>query len=221
MTFMFKDRSQAGHLLAQRLEEYAGRDEVVVLALPRGGVPVGYEVARTLGVELDILIVRKLGVPGHPELAMGAIASGGASYLNKNVIQYEHVSREALDMVYNSETLELKRRERLYRGRRAATPVAGRVVIIVDDGIATGATIYAAVKALRMKRPEKIVVAVPVAPKLAANRVLSVADDFECVHTASAFQSVGQFYDRFDQLSDEEVHEFLGKATRLRHPESA
>ncbi|MGH8372104.1 MAG: phosphoribosyltransferase, partial [Gammaproteobacteria bacterium] len=172
-----------------------------------------YEVAHILGVPLDVLIVRKLGVPGHPELAMGAIASGGASYFNKNVIQHENVSRGALDTTFNIESMELKRRERLYRGNRPPLKITERVAIIVDDGIATGATAYAAVKALRMKHPAQIVVAVPVAPRLAAGRMLSVADNFVAVQIPADFHSVGQFYEDFDQVSDDEVRTLLARMT--------
>lgn len=220
MTSIFKNRADAGRQLAARLEPYAGREDVTVLALPRGGVPVGYEVAHALGVELDVLIVRKLGVPGHPELAMGAIASGGASYLNKDVIQYENVSRGQLDQEFNAESLELKRRERMYRGNRPPLDVTGRTIIVVDDGVATGSTIHAAVKALRMKHPSQIVVAAPVAPRVAAGRILSVADQFVCLHSPSVFFAVGQFYENFEQTSDDEVRALLAEPVRV-HKEIA
>lgn len=215
MAFIFKNRADAGRQLAARLQHYAGRADVTVLALPRGGVPVGYEVAHALGVELDVLIVRKLGVPGHPELAMGAIASGGASYLNKDVIQYENISRGQLDQEFNAESLELKRRERTYRGNRAPLDVTGRVIIVVDDGVATGSTICAAVKALRMRQPAQIVVAVPVAPRVAAGRILSVADQFVCLHSPSVFLAVGQFYADFEQTSDDEVRALLAEPAHV------
>jgi putative phosphoribosyl transferase len=215
MAFMFKNRTDAGRLLAERLKDYADRNDVTVLALPRGGVPVGYEVANALGVRLDILIVRKLGVPHHPELAMGAIASGGASYLNKDVIHYENVSRGDLDRTFNAESLELKRREREFRGNRPPVEIAGKVIIVVDDGIATGSTIYAAVKALRMRQPAQIIVAVPVAPRVAAGRILSVADHFVCLHSPAVFHAVGQFYEDFAQTSDDEVRALLSEPIHI------
>ncbi|MDE2345366.1 MAG: phosphoribosyltransferase, partial [Gammaproteobacteria bacterium] len=177
MAAIFPNRSEAGSRLAQRLQAYAGRDQVLVLALPRGGVPVGYEVARALGVELDVLIVRKLGVPHQPELAMGAIASGGARYLNQEVLQLARVSDAELQPVLAAETRELERRERVYRGDRPPSAIAGRTVILVDDGMATGASMRAAVLALRSKSPTRIVVAVPVAPEDASERLAGAADE--------------------------------------------
>jgi len=209
MANIFPNRSVAGQLLAERLRAYAGRHEVIVLALPRGGVPVGYEVAKALGVELDILIVRKLGVPHQPELAMGAIATGGARYLNDEVLQLAHVSDAELQQVLSEETAELKRREHLYRGALPPPEISGRTVIVVDDGLATGASMRAAVMALRSKRPTHIVVAVPVAPEGAAGRLGGAADAFVCLQTPHFFHAVGQFYSDFSQTSDAEVRELL------------
>lgn len=205
----FYDRHDAGCKLAERLEQYGWRDDVVVLALPRGGVPVGYEVAKALAAELDVLVVRKLGVPHHPELAMGAIASGGAEYLNTFVIETSGVSRWQIDAVKIVEQEELARREKLYRGDRPRPDIQDKIVIIVDDGMATGSTMQAAVLALRNKRPKRIVVAVPVAPGEGASAFADTADEFVCLYQPRAFMSVGQFYTVFDQTSDQEVRRLL------------
>jgi putative phosphoribosyl transferase len=205
----FYDRRDAGRKLAECLERYGWRNDVIVLALPRGGVPVGYEVAKTLGVDLDVLVVRKLGVPHHPELAMGAIASGGAEYLNTFVIENSGVSQWQVDAVKAVEQEEMARRETLYRGDRPRPSIRGKTVILVDDGMATGATMHAAVMALRSENPERIVVAVPVAPDETAGVFAEDADDFVCVYKPEGFMSVGQFYTVFDQTSDHEVRELL------------
>jgi putative phosphoribosyl transferase len=212
MASLFPNRSVAGRLLAERLRAYAGRDAVIVLALPRGGVPVGYEVAQALGVELDVLIVRKLGVPQQPELAMGAIASGGARYLNQEVLQLAHVSEAQLRQVVAAETAELERREHLYRGDRPPPVISGRTVIVVDDGMATGASMRAAVLALRSKRPTHIVVAVPVAPEDAGARLQDAADEFVCLQNPHLFYAVGQFYQDFEQTSDQQVRALLQRS---------
>ena len=205
----FYDRRDAGRKLAEHLEQYGWRDDIVVLALPRGGVPVGYEVAKILGAELDVLVVRKLGVPHHPELAMGAIASGGAEYLNAFVIETSGVSQWQINAVRAVEQEELERREKLYRGDRPWPGIRDRIVILVDDGMATGATMQAAVMALRTEKPKRIVVAVPVAPSESVNAFAGIADDFVCLYHPEAFMSVGQFYTVFDQVSDHEVHQLL------------
>lgn len=205
----FLNRAVAGRMLASRLQKYAGRKDVVVLALPRGGVPVGYEVAAMLGAEFDVLIVRKLGLPGHPEFAMGAIASGGVQYLNQDALSYGKVNAQALQEVLAEERQELARREALYRGSRPSVPIEGRTVIVVDDGMATGASLRAGAMALRSGRPARIVVAVPVAPADAAERLGEVADEFISVMSPRDFRAVGQFYDHFDQTSDAEVRELL------------
>jgi putative phosphoribosyl transferase len=201
----FKDRYDAGRRLAEALKSYGGRQDVIVLALPRGGVPVGYEVARALGAVLDILIVRKLGVPSQPELAMGAIASGGALYINEEIVSLAGVSPRDIKTVLEKERHELARREALYRGLHPGIQIEGRTVIIVDDGIATGATMHAAIMALRSNKPARIVVAVPVCPAEAATRFKGLADDFVCVLMPEPFGAVGQFYEWFDQTSDDEV----------------
>lgn len=216
MNGSFINRRVAGRMLADRLKTYAGRPGVLVLGLPRGGVPVAYELARALDAELDVLIVRKLGMPGHPELAMGAIASGGAQYLNEEVLRLGHVSPGALQAVLEEEQAELKRRERLYRGSRPSLDLAGRIVIVVDDGMATGASMRAAVLALRSGKPARIVVAVPVAPADAGERLADAADEFVCVQNPVNFHAVGQFYEDFEQTSDDEVRELLDRARRVQ-----
>lgn len=209
MLWLFEDRGDAGRQLAAKLESYAGRDDVLVLGLPRGGVPVAYEVAVALGAALDVLVVRKLGLPQQPELAMGAIASGGALYLNQEVLRAARVSDAALHAVEASERAELARREKLFRGRRPAPEVRGKTVIVVDDGMATGASMQVAVMALRSLQPARIVVAVPVAPADAVRRLAEAPDEFVCVLTASDFHAVGQFYRDFEQTSDRQVRQLL------------
>jgi putative phosphoribosyl transferase len=209
MDSTFANRRQAGKALASLLHRYQHRDDVRVLALPRGGVPVAFEVAKTLHAVLDILAVRKLGVPTQPELAMGAIASGGAFYLDERIVEYAGVSKRALDEVIARERLELERRETLYRGARPAANVNGCVAIVVDDGMATGATMKAAAMSLRDRCPVKIVAAVPVAPAEAAALMHAVVDEFVCVFKPQRFFGVGQFYEDFDQTGDEEVRALL------------
>jgi putative phosphoribosyl transferase len=193
------------------LGAYAGRSDVLVLALPRGGVPVGYEVARALGVELDVLVVRKLGVPYYPEMAMGAIASGGALYLDEQTIQMAGVSRPEIDAVLDDERRELARRESLYRGQRPPLNLEGRTIILVDDGIATGSSMRVAIVALRAGKPARIVVAVPVAPVSTVQRLSGFADEIVCTHSAHRFGGVGQFYQDFGQTSDAEVRALLAR----------
>ena len=216
MERLFMDRRDAGRQLARALLAYGARNEVIVLALPRGGVPVGYEVAKALGAELDVLIVRKLGVPHHPELAMGAIASGGAVYMNRFVIENSGLSEWQVKAVRTVEEKELARRDKRYRGKRPPPDVRDKTVILVDDGIATGATMHAAVMALRTKKPERIVVAVPVAPNEAVGRFAEDADEFVCLHSPDRFLAVGEFYAVFDQTTDREVHELLMDFHRKR-----
>lgn len=208
---MFMNRIDAGRRLADRLRHYGNRRDVLVLGLPRGGVPVAYEVAQALNAELDVLVVRKLGVPFQPELAMGAIASGGGVSLNDEVIAMAGVTARQFDRVRASEQKELERRERLFRGGRAPIAVKGRTVIVVDDGLATGATMRAALAALRTLLPARLVVAVPVAPEDAAERVAGICDEFVCVETPYDFAAVGQVYQDFRQTSDDEVRELLGR----------
>ena len=205
----FEDRFAAGRALARVLKAYAGQGDVLVLALPRGGVPVAFEVAKALGAELDVLIVRKLGVPGQPELAMGAISSGDALYLNRDLIALTGVTKAEIDSVLEVEREELARRELLYRGSRPAVRVEGRTVIVVDDGIATGASMHAALLALRSKHPARIVVAVPVAPAETQKRLGAATDVYISVMTPEPFYAVGQFYAHFEQTSDEEVRTLL------------
>ena len=205
----FRDRAEAGQLLAERLVEYATRDDVVVFALPRGGVPVGFEVARRLGAPLDVLLVRKLGVPGQEELAMGALASGGTRVLNEELVSQLRVPTELIERVAAAEAIELERRERLYRGSRPTADVAGRVVILVDDGLATGATMRAAAVALRSRRPSHIVVAVPTGSGAAVEMLGRVADDVICLSSPEPFYAVGMSYDDFSEVADDEVRALL------------
>src|SRR5437588_2628214 len=185
----FRDRSEAGRVLAEQLKEYAGRPDVVVLALPRGGVPVGYEIAVALHAPLDVFLVRKLGLPGHEELAMGAIATGGVRVLNPDVVRPLQISDEIIDAVAQQELRELERRERLYRDDRPPPDVRGRIVILVDDGLATGATMHAAILALRQQAPARIVVAVPVGAPAICNAFRAEADDVLCAITPSSFNA--------------------------------
>jgi predicted phosphoribosyltransferase len=209
---IFRDRRQAGQLLAKSLRRYARRPDVIVLALPRGGVPVGYQVARELEVPLDVFLVRKLGVPGQPELAMGAIASGGVRVLDAELARRCGVSRAEIDEVQARELEELLRRERAYRGHRPTPEVAGRTVILVDDGVATGSSLKAAIAALRRRVPAAIVAAVPVAPPSTVDELSSLADEVVCVDTPVPFYAVGNFYDDFSPTEDEEVRELLALA---------
>jgi predicted phosphoribosyltransferase len=205
----FANRREAGLALGRRLRHLAGRGDVVVLALPRGGVPVGFEVAKALGARLDVFVVRKLGLPGYPELAMGAIASGDTRVLNEDVVRWYRPSAQALDAVTRSERLELERRERNYRGNRPLTPIEGHVVILVDDGLATGSTMRAAILAVRRLKPARVVVAVPVGARETCAALRDVADDVVCVLTPEPFRAVGLWYEDFSQTSDEEVRELL------------
>lgn len=206
----YADRRDAGRELAERLAEgFAGRDDVVVLALPRGGVPVAYEVARALNAPLDVFLVRKLGLPGYPELAMGAIASGGVRVLNDDVVSWYRVSQGEIDRVADQEQAELERRERAYRDRQSVLPVAGKVVILVDDGLATGSTMKAAVQAVRAHGPARIIVAVPVGSPATCREFESVADEIVCARTPERFNAVGQWYRDFSQTSDDEVRGLL------------
>ena len=212
----FRDRRQAGRLLAASLRRHSGVPEVLVLALPRGGVPVGYEVALALGAPLDVFGVRKLGVPRCEEYAMGAIGSGGAYVLNEGAIEALHISQAEVARVAECESRELERRERLYRGSRPYPQLEGKTVILVDDGLATGASMLVAVNALRQKRPAKIVVAIPVAPAFTCAMLRRRADDVVCTFTPERFGGVGAWYDDFSQVTDEEVRALLQQAS-LRH----
>lgn len=209
MTQRYHDRRAAGRQLATDLARYAGQSDVRVLALPRGGVPVAFEVARALDAPLDVFVVRKLGVPGHEEYAMGAIASGGVVMISERVVRETGVSRAALDRVLAEEQRELARRELTYRGSRPPVDVAGNVVILVDDGLATGASMFAAVEALKRERPARVVVAVPVAARETCEALRRQADEVVSSMTPEPFHAVGLWYDDFAQTSDEEVHELL------------
>jgi len=210
----FANRTEAGRLLAEKLVNYAGRADVIVLGLPRGGVPVAFEVAQRLGAPLDVFIVRKLGVPGFEELAAGAIASGGVRVLNEDVMRSIPHADEAIDAVTIRETAELERREQIYREGRPPPELRDRIVILVDDGLATGATMRAAVKALRERGAAKIVVAVPVGPLDTCHALEERADETICLSTPEFFQAVGQYYEDFSQTSDEDVRELLGQAAQ-------
>jgi putative phosphoribosyl transferase len=208
----FHDRTDAGRQLASLLTVHADRDDVVVLALPRGGVPVAVEVTRSLGAPLDVFLVRKLGVPGHPELAMGAIATGGVQVLNEDVIDELGIPHALVEEATVRERLELERRDRLYRRDRPMPVLTSRTVIVIDDGLATGSTMEAAVAALRQHNPSRIVVAVPVGAPEACLRLKRIADDVVCAHAPTSFDAVGRWYERFDQVSDEEVIEWIREA---------
>jgi putative phosphoribosyl transferase len=214
MAVPFRDRSEAGRLLAQRLGSYAHRRDVVVLGLPRGGVPVAFEVAQTLEAPLDVFVVRKLGVPGHEELAMGALASGGLRVLNQDIIQHLRISPELIARVVAEEQEELTRRERLYRGNRDAPAVRDQVVILIDDGLATGATMRAAAGAIRQEKPARLIIAVPVAAADTCEELRHHADEMVCLETPEPFHAVGIWYDDFSQTSDDEVRELLARAVR-------
>lgn len=210
---LFDDRRDAGRKLAERLRRYAGRDDVVVLGLPRGGVPVAYEVARALDAPLDVCMVRKLGVPGHEELAMGAVAYGGVRVVNEVAVESLGIDERIVDAVTRREMRELERRQELFRGGRPPLDVEGRVVILVDDGLATGSTMQAAVAAVRALSPARVIVGVPVgAPEVCAS-FRTLADDVVCVETPSPFFGVGLWYRDFSQVSDEVVKALLEEAT--------
>lgn len=206
----FRNRVDAGRQLGEALKaRYGDRPDVLVLGLPRGGVPVAAEVARILHAPLDVFVVRKLGVPGHEELAMGAIATGGAIVFNNEVVRSLGISREAIDRVTEREREELERREREYRGNRPAPAFAGKTVILVDDGLATGASMQAAVQAVRALEPAAIVVGVPAAASSTCDRFRRFVDDIVCVTTPDPFWAVSAWYDDFSQTTDEEVHDLL------------
>ncbi|HET7453499.1 MAG TPA: phosphoribosyltransferase family protein [Thermoanaerobaculia bacterium] len=210
---MFIDRKDAGRALAEKLSRYAGRADVVVLGLPRGGVPVAAEVARALAAPLDVFVVRKIGLPGNPELAMGAIASGGVTVLSTDLIARLRVPPAAVEETIAREREELARRERSYRGGRGAPDLAGRTVLLVDDGLATGATMRAAVASVRKLRPRAIVVAVPVASPSACADAAAEADACVCLATPPDFTAVGEWYVDFGQTTDEEVRALLSAAS--------
>jgi putative phosphoribosyl transferase len=209
----FRNRQQAGRQLAERLRDYGGRDDVVVLALPRGGVPVAAEVARELDAPLDVFVVRKVGVPGHEELALGAIASGGVLVLDDELVRRLGIDRALLERVIGREVRELERREDAYRGSREPPDLEGKTVILVDDGLATGSTMRAAALAVRRFNPARIVVAVPVASKETCDQFRDVVDEVVCDITPRPFRAVGLWYEDFSQTSDDEVRELLHEAS--------
>ena len=209
---LFRNRADAGRVLAGKLQAYANRPDVIVLALPRGGVPVAFEVAKALHAPLDVFLVRKLGLPGHEELAMGAIATGGVRVLNNEVVQLLRVPPEVIDIVAAEEQQELERRQEAYRGDRPRLDVRGRTVILVDDGLATGSTMRAAVAALRKMHPSRIVVAVPVAAAETCAEMRADVDDIVCARTPEPFRAVGLWYQDFSQTTDEEVRDLLRRA---------
>jgi putative phosphoribosyl transferase len=217
----FGNRTEAGLLLAKKLADYADRPDVLVLALPRGGVPVGFEVAKALHAPLDVVIVRKLGTPGQEELAMGAITSGGVRVLNDRVVQALGISEKEIDSVAAKEQKELERRERLYRGRRAAPEVCNRTVILVDDGIATGTTIRVAIAALKTQSPSRLIVAVPVAPLSTCEELEQEVDKVVCLLSPQEFWAISLWYENFPQTSDEEVCNLLERADRERSATAA
>ena len=209
----FRDRVEAGELLAAKLAEYRDRDDVIVLALPRGGVPVAREVARTLAVPFDVYVVRKLGVPGHEELAMGAIATGGVRQINRDVVDALGIPGDVIDAVAEREQRELERREQTYRGDRGPLSLTNRTVILVDDGLATGSTMRAAVMAARQQQPARVIVAVPVGAASTCSDLATEADDVVCVRTPDPFVAVGLWYRDFTPTTDHEVRALLGKDT--------
>jgi len=216
----FHDRTDAGQQLATRLGAYANRPDVLVLALPRGGVPVAFEVAQALGAPLDIFLVRKLGLPGQEELAMGAIASGGVTVLNSEVVDTLRIPSLLIDQVAAQEQRELERREHLYRGDRPPPDVHGKTIILVDDGLATGATMRAAVAALREQKPDRIVVTVPTAALEICAAFRDLVDEIVCAMTPDPFDAVGLWYEDFSQTTDDEVRDLLARATQ-NHPTAA
>ncbi|KTD66647.1 phosphoribosyltransferase [Legionella santicrucis] len=205
----YSDRYQAGHVLADLLKDYASRTDVIILALPRGGVPVAYEIAKKLSLELDIFIVRKLGVPGHEEFAMGAIASGGIVALNEEVLSTLHIEKDAVNNVLQSEQSELSRRESVYRGNKSFPDLMEKTIILVDDGIATGYTMRAAIAALKQKHPAKIIIAVPVAARSTCDELASLVDSIICPLRPVNFYAVGLWYNDFSQTTDDEVIKLL------------
>jgi putative phosphoribosyl transferase len=213
---IFQNRAEAGKQLASRLGKYANREDVIVLGVPRGGVPIASEVATALNLPLDIFVLRKLGVPGHEEFAFGAIGSGGVRVLDRQVIESVGLSNMVIDLVTRAERAELARREQIYRGGRPPLDVRGKTVILVDDGIATGASLTAGVHAIRQMKPAAIVIAAPVAPRSTVHRLRHQVDDVVCVETPERFYGVGQFYHDFSQVSDEEVNALLDSAYRQR-----
>ncbi len=217
MTKRFRDRIDAGQQLATQLQAYANRADVIVLGLPRGGVPVAYEVAQALNLPLDICLVRKLGVPGHREFAMGAIAEQGVRILERNVISWLHISDRAIEQVIEQEQQELQRRRQIYRGDRPEAIIQGHTVILIDDGLATGATMRAACLRLRTKQPKEIIIAVPIAPPSVCQALQSEGNQIVCLAMPQPFQAIGLWYDNFAQTSDQQVCYLLEKSALEGH----
>lgn len=215
-TRQFRDRHEAGKRLAARLVRYRNRPDVLVMAIPRGGVPVAYEVAKALAVPLDVIVVRKLGLPGQPELAMGAIASGGVRVLNQDVVRALRIPERTIDSVAALEAAELERRERLYRGERPAEDPTGQTVILVDDGLATGSSMQAAIAAQRARGAASIVVAVPVGPRSTCLEIGRLADELVCLKQPAFFAAVGEWYADFNPTTDDEVRQLLESSHSFR-----
>ena len=213
----FRNRREAGRLLAAKLTAYAKRPDVIVLALPRGGVPVAYEVAQALEAPLDVFLVRKLGMPGHEEYALGAIATGGVRVINQDLVQALRLPPATIEAIAAREQQELERRERVYRGDHPPPDVRGRTVILVDDGLATGATMHAAVKALRQQGAGRVVVAVPIAPPDTCDQLREAVDDIVCAVTPEPFHAVGLWYEDFSQTTDDEVRDLLARSAQVGH----
>jgi putative phosphoribosyl transferase len=218
MKTRFRNRTDAGQKLAQALKSYANCADVLILGLPRGGVPVAYEIAKALNAPLDICIVRKLGVPGHKELAMGAIASGGVRILNYDVLGWLQISGKTIDEVAQRELRELQRRDRTYRGDRPQSMVGGRIIILVDDGLATGSTMRAAIAVLKAQQPKEIIVAVPVAPADVCQELRAEVDGVVCLATPEPFYAIGLWYENFAQTTDEEVCTLLANPLAVGVP---
>jgi len=210
---IFRDRTEAGQVLASKLTKYLNQVNTVILALPRGGVPVAYEIGKELGLPVDIFVVRKLGVPGHEELAMGAIASGGVRHINRDVVDQLRIDSETIEVASRREQKEIERREQLYRGQRPPVDVRNKTVILVDDGLATGSTMRAAIAALRQHRPARIVVAVPAAAPQTCSEIADEVDEIICAATPEPFYAVGQWYQEFSQTTDVEVRDGLACAS--------
>jgi putative phosphoribosyl transferase len=211
---IFPNRTEAGRKLAEKLATYGKRKDVIVLGIPRGGVPVAFEVAGALGAPLDVFIARKLGVPGHEELAFGAISSGGVRFLDQQTVEMLGIAKSEIARVTAQEQKELDRRENVYRGGRPPLKVEGLAAILVDDGIATGSSMQAAIAALRQMKPARIVVAVPVAPPSTCDRLRPLVDELVCVYAPEFFYAIGQFYGDFSQVTDEQVIELIQRASR-------
>ncbi len=215
MKSTYKDRIEAGQILGNQLQRYANRSDVLVLALPRGGVPVGYQIAKKLNVPLDVYIVRKLGVPTHPELAFGAIAMDGLCVFNEEIVNELHISQNAIQTVITQEMQELNRRAEVYRGKKPFPVLEDKIIILVDDGIATGATIRAALTALRSMHPANITIAVPVEDISVIETLKNLTEEFVCPLEVDGLNAVGAWYENFGQTEDEEVHDLLSKAEKF------